>query len=186
MLNTKRLDLQKNIRLLLRNHFYVCFLVIIVKFSSCLSAGTHGCIKAYAYPVKKNELQHAVNAVISNSNNLTQDTIPQNPLVDVTNGKHDTIKGLSNDAYVELYISRDGKKYRYTFRYTGNKNDWNRDTTSEIFIAYAHDENGRGGSEGNGGIGWYTPFLKKKLIKVFEEEFIDKIDENLKVKHRES
>ena len=52
-----------------------------------------------------------------------------------------------------------------------------------ISIAYAYDENDRGGSEGNGGVTWYKPFLKKKLIDVFEKEFIEKIDRKLGVKH---
>lgn len=161
-------------------------LIPLIQFSACISAGTHGSIKSYSYPVRKSILEKAIEKVIASDPNVErEDTTIKNGIVDITNGKNDTIKPNHEyySAYVDIDIYHNKDVYRYTFRYAGDENDWESDTTSRIFIAYAY-KNDRGGSEGNGDIGWHTPFLKKKLIQVFEEEFIAKIDSELKVKHQ--
>lgn len=76
--------------------------------------------------------------------------------------------------------------YEFIFIYYGDPEDWDTAKTSEIFIAYAWDENTHeGGSVGNGGVTWYKLTLKNRLIKVFESEFISKVDKELGVAHKE-
>jgi hypothetical protein len=154
--------------------------------TGCLTAGTHGSIKGYRYPISKQALQNTVEKVIAEGGSVHRDTIV-NYIIDETGGKHDTLwDNQYNDTinYVTIYVQKGGTEYKYTFRYYGDKEDWDTAKTSEIFIAYAWDENKhQGGSEGNGGVTWYTPFLKKRLVGVFETEFIDRVDKQLAQKH---
>lgn len=163
------------------------FVIMTVSFIGCLDAGTHGSIKYYEYQVDKYTLQKAVESIIANSKTVKRDTT-KNYMVDNTHNRNDTI--FSNyynngDTYVTINI-HDGKiDNNYIFRYSGDKADWDTSKTSYLSIAYAHDKDGNGGSEGNGGISWYNWSLKRRLLKPFEREFISKIDEELKQKHVE-
>jgi hypothetical protein len=154
----------------------------------CLTAGTHGSIKSYQYPCSKQALQNAVEKVIAADGSVRRDTIV-NYRIDETNGKNDTVwNNYYNDTinYVTIYIKNGNTVYNFVFHYTGTKEQWDTSKVSDISIAYAWDENTyEGGSEGNGGVTWYTPFLKKRLTDVFESEFISKIDKELGVKHTE-
>jgi hypothetical protein len=144
---------------------------IIVILNSCIGGGTHGCIKRYQYNVSKYVLAKAVHQVFLENKNLVQDSV-QDYYNDDTN-------------YVSMSIIEEGLPYTYTFRYYEGKEYWDTSRTSELFIAYAHDEKGKGGSSGDGGIKWYNFLLKKKLTGVFEREFIDRIDKILNVEHAE-
>jgi hypothetical protein len=99
--------------------------------------------------------------------------------------RQDSVKDYYNDDtnYVTLTITYKLIPYAYTFRYYGDKEYWDSSKISEIFIAYAHDENGNGGSAGNGGIKENDLSLKKKLLEPFEREFVDKIDKSLGMTH---
>ena len=157
--------------------------LIVMQMSSCLTAGTHGSINSYKYPVKKIVLEEAVNNVISKNPNIQKvDTAQKSFIVDITKGKNDTMRSVHNPAYVDIRISGSTFLNSYTFQYVGSQDDWNRDTTSEISIAYAYDEEDNGGSEGNGDFPWYKSSLKNRLISIFERQFIDKLDKELKVK----
>jgi hypothetical protein len=163
-------------------------ITFFILFESCnyYGAGTHGSIKSYKYPIKKVELQEAVNIVIrSNVNICLDDTTQKNFIIDVTNGKRDTLFHQHNNAYSDIKIKTDKGYCQFTFQYTGDTQDWAVDTTSEISIAYAFDENESGGSDGNGGLNWYHFGLKNKLTTLFEKEIILKIDSVLKMKHTE-
>jgi hypothetical protein len=164
--------------------------IVLTTFSmtGCfMGAGTHGSIKGYRYSITKDKLETAVMAIIKSNPNIHRDTI-KNYMIDITNGKHDTI---INDYY------NDGKKYvtisirdadienKYTFRYIGDENNWKSSASSEIFICYAYTEDGKGGCEG------YHSFrfkqgLKKKLIDLFEREFVSKVDKELDLSHTET
>ncbi len=106
MVQIERLSLQKCIMILIRNNCCIFFLIAIVQFSSCISAGTHGSIKAYQYNVSKKELEKAVQYVMDG-----------NPLI-----INDTVKDYYNDDtnYLTLdIVSKDSAIYRYTIRYYG-------------------------------------------------------------------
>ncbi len=173
-----------NINILINmRRFILQYLLIIFLLSSCVGAGTHGSIKGYEYSVSKYRLEKIIDKIILKNNNVYRDTI-RNYMVDITDGKSDTIySNYYNDGknYITVVISQEAGNYRYIFRYLGDSTYWDSSETSEIFIAYAYDENNRGGSEGNGGVTWYKPFLKKKLVTVFEKEFIEKINKELGV-----
>ena len=49
---------------------YVMFISLIALLHSCMSAGTHGSIKAYIYPTNKLVLQHAVEEVIATNKQI--------------------------------------------------------------------------------------------------------------------
>jgi hypothetical protein len=144
------------------------FTLILLTLSSCIGGGTHGYIKAYRYHTTKSELERAVHQAI---------TI--NPAI-----HRDTVKDYYNDGkYITIEISNKGLPYTYTFRFYGGNEYWDTARTSEIFIAYAYDEQRRGGSEGNGGVTWVDVKLKKRLTEPFERELVDRIDSILEMGH---
>lgn len=151
--------------------FFLFTLIISVLFSACFTAGTHGSIKTYPYPVSKYVLQKAVNDV------LEQDfTVQIAPVTDTFNSKYYN----DGERYVTIQIKVSGGVNRYVFQYSGDKEYWDTSKISEISIAYAFDNNNNGGSEGDGKFSSYKPEIRRKLIDVFENEFINKIDLVLK------
>ncbi len=155
-----------------------------------LSAGTHGSIKGYRYPVTKLELENAVNKVIENDPNIQRDKS------DTTGKIYYNYEGLKNQYY---YIDgksyyNDGKNYltikiksgadehQYILRYYGSEEHWKTSTSSEIFICYAYDKNGKGGSQGQNSFK-FKGQLKKELVNVFEREFVNKLDKELNLIH---
>jgi len=164
------------------------FLFIVAILQSCLSGGTHGSIKSYEYRTNKYTLQKAVEKVIAKNDNIKRDTT-KNYMIDVTNGRNDTIMdNYYNDGerYITIEIKTKEGYNEYSFQYPGEKEYWDTAKITSISIAYAYDQNGNGGSEGNGGIKWYNWSLKRKLLEHFENEFISKVDEELKQKHIDS
>lgn len=159
--------------------------LLILQLSSCFSSGTHGSIKAYKYQVSKRVLEKAVEKVIMESPNIQIDST-KNYIIDKTNGKNDTIiNNHYNDGkrYITVKIDIESESNEYIFLYSGSELEWDTAKDSYINIAYAYDKNKNGGSEGNGGIAWYKPILKKRLIAAFEKEFIIKIDNELGLYH---
>jgi len=146
-----------------------------------LTAGTHGSIQSYYFPVTKKTLQTAVEKVITGSPDIYRDT-GKNYIVEITNGKNDTIvNNRYNDGvnYVTIKIEpkvNSRETNEYTFQYVGDKKDWDTAKTSSLSIAYAYDENNNGGSKGNGTL---TPGLIKKLTELFESKFISRIKQEL-------
>ena len=82
--------------------------------------------------------------------------------------------------YVGIIIKTDKGECKYTFRYYGGIEDWKSSKISEIFICWAHDEFGKGGSEGNGGVDRKT---LEYLTEIFEKELVANIDKKLKLTH---
>lgn len=160
---------------------YCVWISFTALFAGCIfSAGTHGSIKRYSYPVKKEVLQSAINQIINTNTDiqsLKRDR--DNFMLDVSEKKIDTVYFKDDLSYEELVICN----YQYTIHYSGDEESWKQDTISEISIAYAFDEKGNGGSEGNGDFPWYRYSLKKKLLRVFEINFVTKIDSILQVTH---
>jgi hypothetical protein len=163
----------------------LCFLSIIL--TGCfLDAGTHGSIKSYEYKTTKEKLKKAAMHVINNNSNIYRDSADANYIIDVTNGKNDTIvNNHFNDEknYVSIEIKAKDIENKYTFKYFGIEDG---PTVSYISITYANDQEGNGGSDGNGDFPWYKTGLKNRLTEIFEKEFINKIDNELKITHEES
>ena len=82
-----------------------------------------------------------------------------------------TYNNYYNDGvnYVTIKIETPKGYNEYTFRYLGDKDYWKSSNNSEIFICYAYDHEGNGGSEGNGGV---EPELLNELTAIFEEELV--------------
>ncbi|HRO76794.1 MAG TPA: hypothetical protein PLP27_11670, partial [Crocinitomicaceae bacterium] len=160
------------------------FSTLTILTSCIMGAGTHGSLKGYSYSTSKYDLENAINSDIDKNSKITKIIDEQSYTISVKeNGDFDT---TINEDYVKSYttikIKTTKGENKYTFRFYGNEEDWNKNT-SEIFICYAYDEFGKGGSEGNGGI---DNKRLKYLTNVFEKELIKKIDEELRQKHIET
>lgn len=157
-------------------------LFIATCLTSCfMGTGTHGSLKGNQYQTTKAKLDSAVMFVVKTNQNINRDTIGNKILANVGNGKQDAIIDNSwNDGheYVSIKIKTGKGNCEYTFRYYGGPEDWDTSKTSEIFICWAYDEFGKGGSEGNGGVDRKT---LKHLTDIFENELVDKIDNKLKL-----
>ena len=173
---------------MVKKHYFAFLFINILFTNSCGSfgAGTHGSIKSYSYPVKKAILEQAVEKVIANNTNIIRDdTIQRNFIIDVTNKRHDTLFHHQVKSYVDIAVVHGGEKNDYTFQYSGTQEDWDTERISNISIAYAHDKDGNGGSEGHGDFPWYKYNLRSRLVSVFEQELINKIDSVLNTHHQE-
>ena len=165
--------------------YFTIIIFLSILITSCINGGTHGSIKGYRYPTSKAELENAVLEVINTNSNIhRKDTAIKNFYIDVTNGKYDTVFSTNyNDGkrYLTIKINVvDTVENEYIFQYYGSEKDWETSSSSEIFICYANDKNGNGGSEGHDSFK-KNKKLKKDLIDVFEKEFISKIDKELKI-----
>lgn len=125
--------------------------------------------------------------VIKNNPNIYRDTsldyLGSSPLLDHSDaGDYRAGDNFYNDIkhYVTITISSGQIKNEYVFRYYGSDESWKTSSTSGIFICYAHDKDGNGGSEGSGGV---TKRMAKEFTEVFEKEFVDKIDKELNLTH---
>ncbi len=160
------------------------FIILAASLTGCfIGAGTHGSLKGYQYQTTKDKLDSAVMYVIKNNPNIYRDTIGNKFLADVGNGKQDTIIDNSyNDGheYVSIKIKTEKGQCGYTFRYYGGEDHWKTSKTSEIFICWAYDEFGKGGSEGNGGVESKT---LNHLTELFEKELVSNIDKKLNLTH---
>ena len=165
------------------------YLIYILIFS-LIGCGTHGSIKGYQYSIKKDSLQKAIMIVIQNNPNIYRDTLldslGSSPALDHNEaGDYSAGENYYNDIkhYVTIKITSGQNVNEYIFRYYGPDEDWKTSSTSEIFICYAHDKNGIGGSEGNGGI---STRMEKIFTDIFEKEFIAKVDKELNLTHTDT
>jgi hypothetical protein len=166
------------------------FFTLILFFAGCIGAGTHGSIKGYQYSINKDSLQKAIMTVIQNNPNIYRDTsldsLGSSPALDHNDGgDYSAGDNFYNDIkhYVTIKITSGQNVNEYIFRYYGPDEDWKTSPTSEIFICYAHDKNGNGGSQGNGGI---SKKMAKEFTEIFEKEFVDKVDKKLNLTHTDT
>jgi len=156
-----------------RKKIAVNLIGIISLIAFCSTAGTHGSIKGYEYATSKESLEKAILEVINETPSINRPVSGSEEVYDNSGG------------YITIFISSPDS-YRYTFRFYGGEEHWkNSPNKSEIFICYAYDNEGNGGSEGGGGVEWYKWSLKNNLISRFEENFISKLDAKLGLKHIE-
>jgi hypothetical protein len=132
--------------------------------------------------VPKPNLQQAVMYVIQHNTTIYRDT----SLDDSTSAKRDTVSNYYNDIenYVSIKIFDSIGECSYTFKYGGGPEQW-KEGSSSIYIVYAYDENGKGGSAGGGEVTKRTPELKRKLTELFENEFVSKVDKRLGMGHED-
>jgi hypothetical protein len=152
-------------------NIFILFLLILIEsyLSGCFTAGTHGSIKNYQYTTTRKNLEKAVLSVINKNQKIYIDSI-ENYMIDVTDGKHDTIKSNHyNDGknYVTIFIIDSLLKNEYVLSYNGTESD----SISGITICYIN-----GKSEGNGK---FNGISNKSEIILFESELVNKIDKEL-------
>ncbi len=159
----------------IRIKFIVWMLVIGFTLMGCTSitGGTHGAIEIYEYSVTKSVLEKAVWKIIGTNPNIRRDTIYQN----------DGIKyGYYNDSinYISFVITKGDLTNDYTVKYAGDSKYHDTSKISAISIVYAWDKDGNGGHEGISGR------VKKQIVSLFETEFVNKIDNELNLKHNKN
>lgn len=163
----------------------ILFLVVSTTVAGCeFSAGTHGSLRGYQYPMKKDQLQNAVMSVIQSNPKIQWDSLSGNMKIDTINGKIDTtFEDYYNDVnnYVTIKIKSGDQNNEYTFRYYGDEEHWKISPNSELFICYAYDKYRQGGHAGDED---FNENYLKQLTGVFEREFVEKLDQKLNVKHR--
>jgi hypothetical protein len=165
------------------------YLVFIMTFllAGCIGAGTHGSIKGYKYFTTKDNLQKAIMTVIQDNPNIYRDTsldsLGSSPALDHSDGgDYSAGENFYNDIkhYVTIKITSGQNVNEYIFRYYGSDESWETLQVAEIFICYAHDKDGNGGSEGNGGV---SNKMAKEFTGIFEKEFVNKVDKELNQTH---
>ncbi len=167
----------------LRGYASIRALALIFLFAGCGGAGS---IKSYRYTTTKYELQKAVMKVIRDNPNIYRDSskdqavdttletkYKDSPLVDIATGDNYYNDGRN---YVTIKIKDGPIEDEFTFRYYGDEAYWKSSSSSEIFIVYAHDKDGNGGSDGNGDI---SSGMEKEFAAFFEKEFVTKISKEL-------
>ncbi|RYZ00006.1 MAG: hypothetical protein EOO11_03100 [Chitinophagaceae bacterium] len=156
-------------------------LVLLFFLSGCLGAGTHGSIQDWEFPVTKIRLAQVVDSIIDTNPAIRRDTV-RNHWIDQTGGRQDTVENnYYNDrtTYQTIYIRSGSGDYCYVFRFGGGKVYWDTARAATLFIAYAYDGQGKGGSEGNGAFPWYKKRLRKQLVATFEAELIANVSRAL-------
>ena len=162
-----------------------CFIygaVLVLLFSGC---GGAGAIKGYRYATTKYNLQKAVMTVINSSQNIYRDssldkTVDTTVATRTKDSNVDVAAGPNyyNDVinYVTITIKDGGIKDEFVFRYYGDQEYWKTSPSSAIFIVYAHDKDGKGGSDGHGEL---SNQQEKEFTAFFESRFVAKINEVL-------
>ena len=123
-----------------------------------------------------------IDEVINTSPNIYRDTVKRHSFVDVTDGKNDTIWDTyyrDTINYETIYIETEDDRVKFVFRYYGNDEHWNKSFDSGIFICYAYDKNGQGGSEGMGNISSRT---QTRLVNIFTNEFVEELRKRVPTK----
>jgi hypothetical protein len=155
----------------LKGKLYISILIVTMFISSCLTGGTHGSLKSYSFPLKKRDLQENVISIINENHNINIA-----PITDTFTS------GYYNDGsrYITINVIEAKDTCEYTFQFSGDEKYWDTSNVSHISIAYMFDQNGNGGSETNNTFHWYSPRLKNRLLKVFENNIIDPIKMKIK------
>ena len=68
----------------------IAIALVVLFFFGCLTAGTHGSIKSYDFPVKKVVLENLFDSIIHISKTIRRDTV-RHYLIDETKGRNDTV-----------------------------------------------------------------------------------------------
>ncbi|MCB9359959.1 MAG: hypothetical protein H6587_02810 [Flavobacteriales bacterium] len=145
-------------------HTFINSIGVVAFFAFCSTAGTHGSLAGYSYPISKKSLEKTINAVIEENDFIERPT---------------SSDYYNSDGYITILIGHSAK-HKYVFRFYGGEEHWkNNPNQSEIFICYAYDEYGYAQSEGND----IEELTKYKVVKFFELSFVSKLDEKLKLKH---
>jgi hypothetical protein len=157
------------------------FLLIFI-FFGCGGAGS---IKGYRYGTTKYNLQKAVMTVIKNNSTIFRDSATDRSVdtaietkykdsnVDLAAGSNYYNDGIN---YITITIKDGQIKDEFTFRYYGDQEYWKSSPSSEIFIVYAYDKNGKGGSDGHGDL---SNKMEKEFTDIFESQFVTKINQEL-------
>ena len=152
--------------------------------------GSAESIKCYSYPTRKNNLEKAVMKVLNNNPNIRVDNTTQRQMdsVMLANRSHWTPTDSVNyynglNAWIDVKIKVGESENYYLFRYRGDKRDWETSKISAIFISETHDKTGNTLYQGQNEHGEFKSKLARDLTDVFEEEVVNKIDEELHLQH---
>lgn len=168
----------------------ILFLLLVLSGCDMISAG-HGSLNGYYFETTKQKLENAVMKVIAENKDIYREVPTSQEYKDIykeiTKERNKETPHIQVDTnYVDYY--NDGKNYvtiklrdeayKFTFRYYGDLDEWKTSPHSEFFIVYAY-ENGNGGGYKDR----LDAELLKRLNKVFELEFVDKVAKELGIKY---
>lgn len=173
-------------------------LLLALLFS--LGCGDATPVKTYKYATTKNNLEKAVTKVIQSNPNIFLDTTKPTVIVRRNPGNiNDTSTTTINlsdfhekdSASVAAYYNSSFKirikvgqvENWYGLRYPGMEQDWKSSKNSAIFISEVSDKYGNSISQGHNEHGQFESPMAKEFTKVLEREFVDKVDNELKLKH---
>jgi len=184
----------------MNNEIYTTYTFIIAFFSS--GCGSAEAIKSYSYPTPKYNLEKAVLKAIKSNPHIIIDTTESKVIVrrnpdDMNDTTTKTIKlsefqGHSKDsaaiaandkAVIKIKIKVGETENDYTFRYLGDEQYWKNSKSSAIFIQYVTDKHGNSLSQGHNEKGEFNSKMAKDFTDLFETEVVNKIDQELKLKH---
>jgi hypothetical protein len=148
----------------------------------------------------KGYLEKAVLKVINTNRNIVVDTTESKVIVrrnpDNLNDTSTVMINLSDfhgpdsasiAAYekgvIRIKIKAGEIENDYTFRYLGYEQYWKNSKTSEIFIQKATDKAGNGIYQGENEHGEFKSKVAKDFTSLFEREVVNKVDEELNLKH---
>lgn len=178
----------------MRKVFLCLMLISLCACSGCdmIGGGSHGSLKRYEFNIIKAKLEVAVLKVIAGNKNIYREPEPDRSYKDTykeiikernktSEYQLDTnyVDEYNDGGYITIKIKTRDQENEYTFRFYGDEQYWKTSPTSEIFIAYAHDKHGKGGSEADKNV---DPVLLEQFVSVFETEFINKVETVLKLK----
>jgi hypothetical protein len=115
--------------------------------------------------------------LLKGNDNVYRDT--NYSYIDLTQDSKKVYDTFNNNgsSSLRIYINDNNAVHVYSIRYYRGREDWTTSSEAEIFITYADHY-----SEGYNNPNYFT---KRKLTRIFEKYFIDKIDSILGQKHVE-
>jgi len=165
-------------------------LLLVLPLYTLWGCGSAEPIKCYRYSTTKNILENAVMQVINSNPKIRVDNATQRQFDSamLANKSHwtsaDSAEYYNNaNAWIDVNIKVGESENYYLVRYRGTKSNWETSKISAIFISETHDKTGNTLYQGQNEHGEFKSKLAKELTDVFEEEVVNKIDEELHLQH---
>ena|SRR5215217_3213783 len=171
--------------------YLISIFLVLFFLSSCemISAG-HGGFTTYSFDTNKRNLESAILKVIANDSNFFREPEASQEYKDIykeiTAERNKELKdGYVDTNYVDYYndgknyitIRIKDKDYKFTFRFIGDDESWEKASNSQFYLVYLHDQYNKGGG--------YKDKLEPKFIKqltdVFELEFLNKVSKEMNI-----
>lgn len=161
----------------------IIIVISLITFSLLTGCGSAEAIEQYNYSTTKFKLEEAIMQVLRNN---TNPNIIWDSAVAVRKNRSftemDTINAsIYKGEFVWITIMNEGIQYMYTFRYLGDEQYWKTSDHSEIFISHVQNNLGLNLIQGEN-VGDFSSQEAEKAKKLFEKEFISRLNKELNIK----